>query len=142
MTEDTTSKDKISVSESSAQTTSTEDSSLFDKPEQAGDIPAPKESPAPDIDELKSMTAQLLELNKGNQEIISKLKEDLAEQKAKFDELSQDYESRKPLDRRAEVVGLFDWGKQKEIFANEHFKSQKEYAYKLLNDLDLEFPPA
>lgn len=141
-TEEKSSTDKISTSESSAQTPSREDRLLFDKTEQAGDKPAPQESPAPDIEELKSMTAQLLELNKGNQELISQLKGELAEQKAKFDELSNDYETRKPLNRQAEVVGFFDFGKQKEIFNGSRYETERDYAAKLFRDLDAEFPSA
>lgn len=139
-TEAKTPTDNIKESDSSDQTSEIANQTTEQKKAEA--TPSPTDSSASDIEALKSITQDLLKVAKAQTDTIASQKQEIAELKEKLTTLDTDYQNSKPLDRRAEVVGLFDWGKQKEIFANDHYKSQKDYAYKLLNDLDLEFPPA
>lgn len=104
--------------------------------------PSPKDTSASDINELKGLTQQLIDLAKTQTETIATQREEIAKLKEDLNTLNTDYQNSKPLDRRAEVVGLFDWGKQLQTFTNEHYKSEKEYAYSLFKGLQLEFPEA
>lgn len=108
----------------------------------AEETPSPKETSASDINELKGLTQQLVELAKTQNETIAAQREELSKLKEDLNALNNDYQSHKPLDVRAEVVGMFDWGRQIHHFKNEQYQSQKDYAYNLFKSIELEFPGA
>lgn len=144
MSKETEKVDKIEMSGSVDQTTSHKEvlETTSTTPTKGEEAPSPKDSSSDDINELKGLTKQLIELSKSQTEIIATQKQELNQLKEQLETLNTDYQNSKPLDRRAEVVGFFDFGKQKEIFNGENYKSERDYAARLFRDLDMEFPTA
>lgn len=143
MSKETEKVDKIEKSVSVEQTPSNQEVIETASAHKTGeDAPSPKDSSSDDINELKGLTKQLIELTKTQTETIATQKQELNQLKEQLETLNTDYQNSKPLDRRAEVVGFFDFGKQREIFNGENYKSEREYAARLFRDLDMEFPTA
>lgn len=95
--------------------------------------------PVVETPQTESVSVPLEVLNKLNSLIdkqhntVVSLKEKVTELHGKYEELSKEFESKRPIRSVGKVMGEYDFAKQKESFYKSEYKTDKEHAREVYN---------
>lgn len=95
--------------------------------------------PAVETPQTESVSVPLEVLNKLNTLIdkqhntVVSLREKVTELHGKYEELSKEFESKRPIRSVGKVMGEYDFAKRKESFYSSEYKTDKEHAREIYN---------
>lgn len=99
-----------------------------------------RETPVQSPQVTEELLTKMVNLCEKQSTTITELTNRLNQLEERHESLSEDYQQRKPISIRAEVMGMYDFSKNKEIMYSKIYESEKQRAREIMNGINLKFP--
>lgn len=99
-----------------------------------------RETPVQSAQVTEELLTKMVNLCEKQSTTITELTNRLNQLEERHESLNEDYQQRKPISIRAEVMGMYDFSKNKEIMYSKIYESEKQRAREIMNNINLKFP--
>lgn len=110
------------------------------KKEVTGESTTTQDATQPSVTDM--LIERMVNLCERQSETIVNLNNRLNQLEEKHNSLNEEYQNGKPLEIKAEVMGMYDFSKNKEIMYKQSYNDEKNYARNLMDKLQSLYPNA